>query len=364
MSLLQRYEQALRDEARADDPAQRDIAQRLDGLDRCLDASPGPGPLRRRLMSLLGAGHHPATCRGIYLWGPVGRGKTWLMDLFHAGRSRRECKRLHFAHFMREVHARRNRLGQVQRPLERVAAQLARKARVWCLDEFMVQDIGDAMILHGVLDGMLRRGVVLVTTSNTPPARLYEGGLQRERFLPTIALLERLLDVLAIAPGEDYRRRQLRAAPTWLAAGEPATQARMQELFDRLAGGSAVDQGRSMLVEGRSIETLRHAGGLAWFTFRALCEGPRSADDYIAIARALHTVFLSDVPVFDGGNDDAARRFIALIDELYDRRVKLVASSAAEPLSLYRGERLARDFERTASRLTEMRSDSYLDAAR
>jgi cell division protein ZapE len=360
VSLLRRYEQALRDGARAEDPAQRDIARRLDDLDRCLDASPGPGPLRRRLMSWLGEVNHPASCRGIYLWGPVGRGKTWLMDLFQAGRPRRECRRLHFAHFMREVHARRNRLGQIERPLERVASQLAQKARVWCLDEFMVQDIGDAMILHGVLDGMLRRGVVLVTTSNTPPARLYEGGLQRERFLPTIALLERTLDVLFIAPGEDYRRRQLRDAATWLSSGDPAAQARMQALFERLAGGSAEDQGSNMQVEGRTIETLRHAGGLAWFSFKALCEGPRSADDYIAIARQLHTVFLSDIPLFDGLNDDAARRFISLIDELYDQRVKLVATSATEPLALYRGERLAKDFERTASRLIEMRSDEYL----
>ncbi len=155
----------------------------------------------------------------------------------------------------------------------------------------MVQDIGDAMILHGVLDGMLRRGVVLVTTSNTPPPRLYENGLQRERFLPTIALLERMLDVLEIAPGEDFRRRQLRAAPTWLPASDAASSARMRELFTRLAGTAAVDQATSMLVEGRHIETLRHAGGLAWFSFRALCEGPRAADDYIAIgAPAAHGV--------------------------------------------------------------------------
>jgi cell division protein ZapE len=235
---------------------------------------------------------------------------------------------------------------------------------VYCLDEFMVQDIGDAMILHGVLDGLLRRGVVLVTTSNTPPSRLYEGGLQRERFLPTIALLERMLDVVEIMPGEDYRQRQLRAAPTWLHSRDAATTQRMRELFARLAGNAAVDDAHSMMVEGRPIATLRHAGGLAWFTFAALCEGPRAADDYIAIARRMHTVFLSDVPVFDGHNDDAARRFIALVDELYDRRVKLIVSAAAEPLELYRGERLARDFGRTASRLVEMRGSEYLAASR
>jgi cell division protein ZapE len=360
VSLLDRYERALHREGRAADPAQRAVAQHLDALDQCLAATPAPGPLRRRLQRWFGEARHPADCRGIYLWGGVGRGKTWLMDLFRAVRPRHECRRLHFAHFMREVHARRERVGNIQRPLDRVAGQLARKARVYCLDEFMVQDIGDAMILHGVLDGMLRRGVVLVTTSNTPPLRLYEGGLQRERFLPTIALLERMLDVIEIAPGDDYRQRQLRAAPGWLPSADPGSTARMRELFTRLAGSAAVDETRTMLVEGRSIETLRHSGGLAWFDFRALCEGPRSAADYIAIARHQHTVFLSDVPVFDGSNDDAARRFVALIDELYDQRVKLVASAAAEPAALYRGERLARDFERTASRLVEMRSDGYL----
>jgi cell division protein ZapE len=364
VNLLQRYQQALHREGRAVDAAQRTVIERLDALDRCLSASPGPGLVQRRLLALLGRSRHPAQCRGIYLWGPVGRGKTWLMDLFHAGRPRRECRRLHFAHFMREVHARRNRLGNIERPLERVAGQLARKARVYCLDEFMVQDIADAMILHALLTGLLRRGVVLVATSNIPPARLYEGGLQRERFLPTIALLERMLDVLAMTPGEDYRQRPLRSAPTWLLAADPATSARLRSLFARLADTAAVDDAGIMQVEGRPIESLRHAGGMAWFTFGALCEGPRSADDYIAIARQLHTVFLSDVPVFDGHNDDAARRFIALIDEFYDRRVKLVASAAAEPDSLYRGVRLAGEFERTASRLVEMRSPDYLASAR
>ena len=363
MSLLDRYEQARLHEARAADSAQRVIVERLDALDRCLTSSPGAGSLRQRLATLFGDALHPMTCRGIYLWGPVGRGKTWLMDLFVAGRPPRECRRLHFAHFMREVHARRSRVGNVERPLDRIARQLARKARVYCLDEFMVQDIGDAMILHGVLDGLLRRGVVLVTTSNTPPARLYEGGLQRERFLPTIQLLERMLDVLEIGSGDDYRRRQLRAAPIWMSALDPDTPARMRALFENLAG-TAVDETQVMQIEGRPIRTLRHAGGLAWFAFSALCEGPRSADDYIAIARRLHTVFISDIPHFDAQHDNAARRFIALIDELYDQRVKLVASSAAEPFALYRGERLAKDFERTASRLLEMRSDAYLADAR
>jgi cell division protein ZapE len=265
---------------------------------------------------------------------------------------------------MREIHARRRRLGRQERPLDLIAALLARSARVYCLDEFMVQDIGDAMILHGVLEGLLRRGVVLVITSNTAPERLYEGGLQRERFLPAINLLRRDLDVLQIGAGADYRQRQLQSTPTYLLADGADTVGRMQALFQRLAGTQGVDRAATMQIEDRPIETLCHAGGMAWFSFSVLCEGPRSSDDYIAIARRLHTVFLSDVPRFDGGNDDAARRFIALIDELYDQHVRLVISAATEPDQLYRGERLRQVFERTSSRLIEMRSPDYLAGER
>jgi cell division protein ZapE len=353
MRLLERYAQALREEARATDPAQRVVAGRLDALEACLDATPPASRWRLKLTLLGGRKGYAQTCRGIYLWGGVGRGKTWLMDLFAA--PRKDCRRLHFQHFMREVHALRRGLAGGERPLERVAAHLAREARVWCVDEFMVHDIGDAMILHGVLDGLLQRGVVLVLTSNTPPQRLYEGGLQRERFLPAIALLTRMLDVVEMGAGDDFRMRQLDEAQTWFRSDDPAAPARMQGLFERLAGKPAVETGGSLVVEDRPIATRAHAGGMAWFGFDVLCEGPRSADDYIQLARQLHTVFLSGVPVFDGGNDDAARRFIALVDELYDQRVKLVVEAAAEPATLYRGERLKGPFERTASRLIEMR---------
>ncbi len=354
MRLLDRYMRALREETRSADPAQRAVAGRLDALDACLDATPPPARWRLKLGMLRGRQAYPETCRGIYLWGGVGRGKTWLMDLFASHRAA-DCRRLHFQHFMREVHARRRGLAGSERPLDRVAAHLAREARVWCVDEFMVHDIGDAMILHGVLDGLFRRGVVLVLTSNTPPQRLYEGGLQRERFLPAIALLTRMLDVVEMGAGDDFRMRQLDEAQTWFRSEDPSTPARMRALFERLAGKPAVETGGSLLVEDRPVATRAQAGGMAWFGFDVLCEGPRSADDYIALARQLHTLFLSGVPVFDGGNDDAARRFIALIDELYDQRVKLVVEAAAEPATLYRGERLKGPFERTASRLIEMR---------
>jgi cell division protein ZapE len=304
---------------------------------------------------------HEACCRGIYLWGPVGRGKSWLVDLFQQQQAR-HSRRLHFQHLMRDVHAALARMRRRERPLDVVAAQMAARARVWCIDEFEVTDIADAMILHGLVTALLDRGVVLVMTSNTPPERLYAGGLQRERFLPAIALLERQLDVVELAAGPDYRLRQLEGNATYLPSAAADTPARMRELFERLAGtGLAAEP--QMIIEDRPVATRGHAGGMAWFDFSVLCEGPRSAADYIAIAQRLHTVFVADVPRFDGNNDDAARRFIVLIDELYDRRVRLVVSAAAEPADLYAGDRLRGQFERTASRLMEMRTAGYLGAA-
>jgi cell division protein ZapE len=361
--LLLRYERALAEEARARDPGQQAAVLQLAGLSDCLDDADPMRRLRMRLASLLhlwrGVRYEPC-CRGIYLWGTVGRGKSWLVDLFQQQQSR-HSRRLHFQHLMREVHADLARLRRRERPLDLVAAHMAARARVWCIDEFEVNDIADAMILHGLVAALLGRGVVLVMTSNSPPDRLYAGGLQRERFLPAIALLERQLDVVELVPGPDYRLRQLEASDTYLPA-DPASDARLRELFLRLAGAAGLGE-QVMTIEGRRVPVRGHVGGLGWFDFAALCEGPRGAADYITLAQQLHTVFLSGVPRFDGMNDDAARRFIVLIDELYDRRVRLVVSAAAEPARLYAGERLRGQFERTASRLMEMRTAGYLGAS-
>ena len=364
MSFLERYERALQMQARERDAGQAAVAERLADLAACLAQDDPLRQLRmklRRWLRITRALRYERSCRGIYLWGPVGRGKTWLMDLFQ--QQVPHSRRLHFQHLMRDVHQRLARLRRRQRPLDAVAAQLASEARLWCIDEFEVTDIADAMILHALLTALISRGVVLVMTSNTSPSRLYAGGLQRERFLPAIALLEHQLDVVGLGAGMDYRLRQLRAAPTYLPSRDAASRANMQRLFEGLAGNAGVDRAPVMQIEDRPIATRCHAGGMAWFDFTALCEGPRSAADYIAIASQLHTVFISDVPEFDGGNDDAARRFISLIDELYDRRVRLVISAAAEPDQLYRGERLRGAFGRTASRLMEMRSAHYLQGS-
>jgi cell division protein ZapE len=253
-----------------------------------------------------------------------------------------------------------------------MATTFAQRTRVLCIDEFAVHDIGDAMLMDGFLDGLLRQGVALVCTSNTAPQRLYENGLQRARFLPTIELLQERLDVVEIGAGPDYRLRELKESATWFSSQEPESEARMQRLFVALSGhalssdaasGRASHVARTLDIEGRALPVRAAAHGMAWFDFTALCAGPRSAGDYIALADELHSLFLSDVPVFEPTDDDAARRFISLIDELYDRRVKLVASAAAEPDQLYRGERLRGAFARTSSRLAEMRGHEYLARA-
>ena len=362
-ALQQEYERAVQRRALVIDPAQGVVVARLGHLADCLDATPAPGPFRRWLASRWPRRFRRQSCQGLYLWGDVGRGKTWLVDLFCLQQRPSDVLRLHFQHLMREVHRQLRRGRHQERPLRHVAASIARRARVLCIDEFGVHDIGDAMLLHGLLDALLSQGVVLVCTSNTPPDQLYANGLQRARFLPAIELLQARLDVMEIGVGPDYRLRELEGSPTWFDSRNPAADGQMERLFRALAGDAAAEAPATVDLEGRSLPVRRSAHGMLWFDFATLCEGPRSAGDYIALADEWHTLFLSNVPVFTSTSDDAARRFISLVDELYDRRVKLVASAAASPETLYQGERLRDSFARTASRLIEMRSSAYLGGA-
>jgi cell division protein ZapE len=342
------------------DDAQLAVVARLDDLrQRILAAAPPHGATLPRWLSALLRRGEPVPVQGLYIWGSVGRGKTWLMDLFCASLPRALVRRRHFHRFMHEVHAQLTRLQHHLSPLEYVARAMARDARVLCLDELYVADIADAMILGGLFTGLFRRGVTLVTTSNVPPQQLYRDGLQRQRFLPAIALLEQHLEVVRLAGSADYRLRRLTAAGTYLAADAPATAARLSALFGQLAEQEASAAG-AIEVAGRRIPVVRVGAGVAWFEFTALCGGPRSQDDYIEIAREYQSVILADVPVLDPAHENEARRFIALIDELYDRNVKLIVSARAAPAALYRGERLGALFARTASRLTEMQSEEYL----
>jgi len=343
----------------AADSAQLAAVRHLERL-RVQLAEAASAPFGKRL--LRGLTSSAAAPKGVYLWGGVGRGKTWLMDLFYASLTQTSKRRTHFYRFMQEVHADLKRLKGKQSPLDGVADKIARKAHVICFDELFVSDIADAMILARLFEGLIARGVALVFTSNVKPKDLYKGGLQRERFLPTIALLEKHCEIVAVDGGVDYRLRQLTAAPIYLQSGSADTPKQLEELFDDLSDDD-VESGGTITVNHRKIRVVRESENVIWFEFAALCEGPRSPADYVAIASEYQSVIIAGVPVFDDAADNAARRFISVIDEFYDRGVNVILSAAAAPADLYRGEKLKFEFQRTASRLVEMQSKEYLARA-
>jgi cell division protein ZapE len=323
-------------------------------------AEAAAAPLGKRLLrGLTSSGSSP---KGVYLWGGVGRGKTWIMDLFYSSLTLAAKRRTHFYRFMQEVHADLKRLKGMQSPLDGVADKIAKKSRVVCFDELFVSDIADAMILAGLFGALVKRDVALVFTSNVKPKDLYKNGLQRDRFLPTIALIENHCDVVNADGGIDYRLRQLTAAPIYLPAGAPDTHKRLEELFDDLSDEDIESDG-TISVHNRKIKVVRESENVIWFDFAALCEGPRSPADYVAIASEYQSVIIASVPVFGVDADNAARRFISVIDEFYDRGVNVILSAAAAPNELYKGEKLKFEFQRTASRLTEMQSEEYLARA-
>jgi len=322
-------------------------------------AEAAAAPLGKRLLRGL---THSGAPKGVYLWGGVGRGKTWLMDLFYASLTLAAKRRTHFYRFMQEVHGDLRRLKGMQSPLDGVADKISKKARVICFDELFVSDIADAMILAGLFSALLARGVAPVFTSNVKPKDLYKNGLQRDRFLPTIALLERHCEIVAVDGGVDYRLRQLTAAPIYLPSGSADTPQQLEALFDDLSDDD-VESGGTITVNSRKIKVVRESENVIWFDFAALCEGPRSPADYIAIASEYQSVLIANVPVFEDSADNAARRFISVIDEFYDRGVNVIVSAAAAPAELYQGEKLKFEFQRTTSRLTEMQSKEYLARA-
>lgn len=354
MGIRSAWEKSLERAGHYRDPAQAAIVDRLEALQRALEKNTRNRLLVDRLLR-----RQPAAVRGLYLWGGVGRGKTFLMDLFFETLDLDRKRRVHFHRMMHDVHARKNVLTDVTDPLDSVAADIAREARVLCFDEFFVSDIADAMILGRLLEGLFSRGVTLVTTSNVPPADLYRDGLQRERFLPAIKLLETHTDVVELGGDTDYRLRLLEETGTYLVPDDEIAASRLDRLFSETAF-TRIEDARQLLVNGRRIEARRCSKGIAWFDFEAVCGGPRSQSDYIELARWYPTIIVSRVPRFDATRENEARRFIALVDEFYDRRVKLILSAAAEPDALYTGDRLAFEFERTRSRLMEMQTSEYL----
>lgn len=338
-----------------DDPAQRAVLPVLDRIHGGILA----GQAQRNWLSRLAARWWPpAAVGGLYLHGGVGRGKTFLVDLLHDGLPGGASRRVHFHRFMGRIHHDLAGLRDEADPLAIVARRLARRPLL-VLDEFFVADIGDAMILHELLRHLFAAGVTLVTTSNIEPRGLYRDGLQRARFLPAIDLLERHCEVVALLGPTDYRLRALVRSPLWLVPSGAKADKDLAALYAALAPGSDRPES-TIMVNDRPIATRRRGDGIAWFDFAELCEGPRAVADYIELARSHNTVLVSGVPRFDDGCNDPARRFVHLVDEFYDRGVKLAASAAVPIPALYSGTRLLREFERTTSRLIEMQGEHFL----
>ncbi len=299
--------------------------------------------------------------RGVYLWGDVGRGKTFVMDLFFESLPFDEKLRFHFHRLMYRIHRRLKKLRHLENPIGIIADEFAAQSRIICLDEFFVADIADAMILGKLLTALFERQVTLVATSNIPPDDLYHDGLQRGQFLPAIDLIKQHMEIIEVDGNTDYRLRVLEQARIFHSSLDESADRNLASYFDRIAS-DRYSTGQTLEILGREIVTRQRADGIAWFDFVALCDGPRSQDDYIEIARCFQTVILSDVPVMNSGQDNQVRRFIALVDEFYDRRVNLIISAAAEIADLYTGTRLQKEFRRTRSRLLEMQSTEYLAA--
>jgi cell division protein ZapE len=300
----------------------------------------------------------PPIPKGVYLWGPVGRGKSFLMDAFYLCVPLVRKRRVHFHHFMREIHRELDEVKGTEDPIAAVAARTARRYRLVCFDEFHVSDIADAMILGRFLEQAMQHRVEFVMTSNYHPDQLYPNGLQRERFLPAIELIKERLDVVAVDNGTDYRRLKLEKLQVYYINDERA----LARVFDELK--DVEEEKQPLDVEGRQIPYRKRAGGLVWFDFQALCGGPRSYADYVDLARRFHTVILSGVPKMSPKNADAARRFTWLVDVFYDDRVNLVVSSEAEPEALFQEGENSAEFQRTVSRLHEMQSVEYLQSER
>jgi cell division protein ZapE len=282
-----------------------------------------------------------------------------LMDRFYESLPFQDRERRHFHRFMHDVHADLKRIKSHTHPLETVAHRIASRARVLCFDELTITDIADAMILCNLFDALFRRGVTLVATSNLAPKHLYRDGLQRQRFLPAIALIEKYTDVVHMDGTVDYRLRELKKASTYKVTQKPGDANEwLSKTFTAVAGEPGTDG--TVEIENRKIPCLRQSDDVVWFDFKALCDGPRSQNDYIELASYYHTLLLSDVPQFTETSENAARRFISLVDELYDRNVNLIMSAVAVPEELYRGEKLKFEFQRTVSRLMEMQSEEFL----
>jgi cell division protein ZapE len=362
-SPLERYQRDLERPDFHRDPAQAMAVDLLQKLYETLIAHHAKQESRGLLsrLSRYFSKQEPEPVKGLYFWGGVGRGKTYLMDNFYESLPFEQKMRVHFHRFMRRVHGELKQLSGHKNPLQKVAETISAEVRVICFDEFFVSDITDAMILGTLMEALFKRGVTLVATSNIEPDGLYKDGLQRARFLPAIALLKAHTQVVNIDGGIDYRLRALEQAELYYSPlGEPAEHNLMACFRALVPCNDEIESNLHIEIEGRSIAVRYVAEDVVWFDFGAICDGPRSQNDYIELAREYHSVVISNVPGMGRDNDDQARRFINLVDEFYDRHVKLVISAARPLVELYGEGKLSFEFQRTVSRLLEMQSRDYL----
>ena len=357
VSVTELYEQTLKERGYKSDPAQlRAVAALQRCHDEWLDYK------ARRSNAITKLLRHPPLPRGVYMYGGVGRGKSFLMDCFFNAVPLQRKTRLHFHEFMREVHRELADLKGTVNPLDELGQRIARKHRLICFDEFHVADVTDAMILHRLLKALFDNRVSIVTTSNFHPDGLYPNGLHRDRILPAITLLKDKLEIINVDNGTDYRRRTLERVTLYHTPLGPQADAAMEQAFDQLA--EARDEDRVLHIEHREIRARRRAGGVVWFDFQTLCGGPRSQNDYLELATQFHTLLLSNVPMMPPRLASEARRFTWLVDVLYDRRVKLIMSAEVPAEQLYTDGPLAHEFPRTVSRLHEMQSKEFLSEAK
>ncbi len=361
MKPSQQYNEIIQNSEFDNDLAQQQAVLLLDDLSRRI--------LRSRdtdrgswLKRLIAGKPEKESIKGLYFWGGVGRGKTFLMDVFYQSMPQQEKSRQHFHEFMNQIHLALKKKTKLENPLKVIARELAENIDLLCLDEFVITDIGDAMIMAGLLEHLFDSGVVLVTTSNSSPQNLYRDGLQRARFLPAIDLISQNCEIVKLDGGKDYRLLGLQQTHLFVVPNSPNAEQEIQRYLDEHITAVQTHNG-NLRVNGRDISFQTCAEDTIWFNFESLCKTTRSQTDYLEIARIFNTLILTDIEVMSKFQDDIARRFVLLIDVMYDHRVKLICTAAARAEKLYVGERLSFEFERTSSRLIEMQSQQYLSQA-
>jgi len=359
LKTIEFYQQELKTRGYQSDPAQLRAVERLQ---QCEDEWIAYKEIRSN--SLKKKIFKPNLPRGLYLWGGVGRGKSFLMDCFYAASPLEKKVRIHFHEFMREVHRELHELSGLSDPLDELAKRISKRYRLICFDEFHINDIADAMILYRLLSALFEDRVQFVMTSNYRPDQLYPNGLHRDRLIPAIKLLEEKLDVLNVDAGNDYRRVQMAQVEAYLTPLNEKTDQRLLEMFAGLIGNQQEQFNPVLNIECRELKPLHMGDGVVWFDFQTLCCGPRSQNDYLEIANQFHTVILSGVPYMPPRMTNEARRFIWLIDVLYDHKIKLIMSAEVPASDLYTEGQITAEFSRTVSRLIEMQSRDYLDAPR